>query len=178
MINLIPPEAKKVLQIEYWTRVLSVWLLIWSAALFAGALSLLPVQVLISTQTSIREDSVLAATEKVSNYADISTSLVQASLQAKFVQEEGLMLVLSDYITRFQNQANADIQINRISISREETGIKPISISGIADSRQSLASFRDRLLILEDVLEVDLPISNLAKDKDIAFAVTLTLRKE
>ena len=36
MINLIPPSAKKSIKIEYWVRVLSVWLLIWSLVLVAS----------------------------------------------------------------------------------------------------------------------------------------------
>ncbi len=175
MINLIPPKAKKDLRLEYWVRVVSVWLLIWAAALFAGALSLLPVQVLISTQTAVHEDTAEQASEKVTDYASISTTLVQASLQAKYVQEQGAVGALSDYISRFQSLTNENIRINNISISRGEIGIKPIAISGTADGRQDLASFRDRLLDLEDVVEVDLPISNLAKDKDINFSVTVTL---
>ncbi len=178
MINLLPPNAKKDLRREYWFRVLSVWLFIWSIALFAGAIAMLPVQVLISTQTDVSEKETVSANEKVTDYANLSKALVQSSLKAKQVLDQGLVPPLSDYISRFQNLAGLNIQINSINISRGKEGINPVSINGIANNRQALASFRDSLLVLDEVSEVDLPISNLAKDKDIDFNLTITINKD
>ena len=46
MTNLIPPRAKKQLLKEYGVRVVSVWLMLWAAALLLGAIAILPVFIL------------------------------------------------------------------------------------------------------------------------------------
>ena len=54
----------------------------------------------------------------------------------------------------------------------------PVNITGTATDRQSLASFRDRMLAHPLISEVNLPISNLATDKDIQFSITVTMTNQ
>lgn len=175
MINLIPPSAKKSLLIEYWVRVASTWLILWSIALLASAAILLPAYVLIGTQVSVYKNSAQEATEKVAGYEDVSRGLVRASQQARVLVDEDSLPVLSEYMTLFEELQGADVQLNQIAISRKEAGFNPITLSGVASDRQALASFRDRLLSKEEITKVDLPISNLARDKDIQFTITVNL---
>lgn len=175
MINLIPVKAKKDLLIEYWTRVVSAWLILWSFALFASAGIILPAYVLISEKVDVYSLSADQASQKVSEYKDVSLSLTQASQQAKIVLDEGSLSVFSDYISLLEDIQGNDVVLNEIHINRDEVLITPVSISGVANNRQSLASFRDRLLAEESIIDVDLPISNLAGDKDIVFNIMVTL---
>lgn len=176
MINLIPPPAKRKLRYEYWVRAVSVWFTIWSVALFAGACILLPAYVLIGSQVSVYQVSATAASEKVVNYETVSASLEQANLQARSVIDEANLPLFSEYISLFEAQQGSGVAITEMRLSREVTGVAPVTVSGTADDRQSLASFRDRLLAIEEVTSVDLPISNLARDKDISFTLTVALR--
>ena len=176
MINLIPSSARRSLLIEYWVRVLSTWLILWSVSLFASALILYPAYVLIGSQVAVYETSAKEASQKVASYENVSMSLVQASVQAKAIMDELSIPVFSDYIELFEGLQGTGIQINKIGLSRVDNGIAPVLLVGIADNRQSLASFRDRLLAEEQVVSVDLPISNLARDKDIQFSITVTLK--
>ncbi|MCA9360153.1 hypothetical protein H6781_02425 [Candidatus Nomurabacteria bacterium] len=175
MINLIPPSAKKDLKREYWVRVIAVWLLLWSVFLVVGACLLFPVYVLIGSQVAVYKDSAEEASQRVTSYENVTTTLVQASLQAKFVLDEIAVPVFSEQIELFETLEGSEIKINKIYIGRGADGIAPISLSGIASGRQALASFRDRILNLENVEDVDLPISNLAQDKNIPFTIKVTL---
>jgi hypothetical protein len=175
MINLIPPRAKKALLLEYWVRVVSVWLILWSSALLLGALLLVPVQVLISSQVSVYKESSVAASQSVSSYENASTLLAQSTQQAKYVFDEKEFSSMSGYLDLFQSLEGTEVEIKTINLARKESDVSPVSISGFAANRHALASFRDRIVSQEEFLEVDLPISNLAQDRDISFSITVTL---
>lgn len=178
MVNLIPEKAKRDLKIEYWTRVVSVWLITWSVALFVSAGVLLPANVLIGTQVETYEDSATVAMEKVSGYESISKLLEKTSIQAKTIVDEDNFSKFSQYLILFKSLQSDGLSITRINMSREGGGVAPIVIEGVADNRQILASFRDKLMSAEGVASVDLPISNLASDKDIDFNITVVLNKQ
>lgn len=175
MINLIPQKAKRNLSIEYWIRVVSVWFTTWAVSLCIGASVLLPTYVLIGSQIDVYEASATAASEKVADYENVSTALVQASLQAKMIMSEMRAPLFSEYITLFEELQGEDVSLTQVSMDRNGGEVSPVALNGVADNRQSLASFRDRLLASEEVVSVDLPISNLARDKDIPFTLTVTL---
>lgn len=175
MINLIPPGAKKGIIIEYWVRVVSVWMILWSLALFAGAATLLPPYVLINSQVKEHEASAEEASQKVAFYKNVSEDLVEASQQAKLIVDEENLPRFSAYLLLLDQLQGEGIQINTVKLARDKANISPIVVGGMAADRQALASFRDRLLANESIAEVELPISNLARDKDILFSVTIKL---
>lgn len=175
MINLIPPRAKKSLLVEYWVRVVTVWLLLCSLALILGAAVLWPTYVLIDGQVSVYEISAAEASEKVADYKNVSKQLVQASQQAKIVMDERDSSLFSDYIELFESLQTVDISISQIKLGRNGVDISPVTITGVASDRQALASFRDRLLQQEMVESVDLPISSLLSDKDSNFSITVVI---
>lgn len=178
MINLIPQTAKKKLRVEYWVRVVTVWFLLWSIALLVGALLLLPSYVLIGSQVTAYETSAAEAFEKVANHENTTDGLIAASRQAKMAVDEAEQPVLSSYVTLFEGLQDHTIQLNSIKLSRESNGVGPVILSGLADDRLALSSFRDRLLEEELVETADLPISNLTQDKDIPFNLTVVLVKK
>jgi len=175
MINLIPPRAKKSLALEYWVRVASVWLYLWAFALFAVGCLLLPSYVLIGSQVDVYASSAEAASEKVATYENVSTSLVRASQEARALMDERGQARFSDYITLFRGLQGNEISLFEMRFGRGEGALSPIVLSGVADDRQALASFRDRVLAQAEVESVDLPISNLARDRDIQFTITVVL---
>lgn len=178
MINLIPNIAKKKLVVEYWTRVVSVWLLLWSVALVVSALILFPVQVLIEGQISVQEASATEAYQKVAGYENVSSDLANTSLQASWIIKESRLHSFSSLISLFGSLQGEGVYINEIQLGREQGGMSPVVLLGQSDSRHQLASFRERLLSDLLIESVDLPISNLAQDKDITFTITVVLKKQ
>ncbi len=177
MINLIPTEAKKRLLREYWLRAVTVWFFLWSCAIFLGVTLLVPSYVLINLQTKAYAVSAQAANEKNENYESIAKELEQASKVAATVSEQFARPTMTQYIERINSLESADARVNRVLLAREGESVRELSISGIAANRQALADFRNRLRADNTVESVDLPISNLAKDKDIPFELTVTFVK-
>jgi len=149
--------------------------LVWSVFIIVGALISLPAYVLISSQIAVYEDAANEASERVFQYENVSAALIKSSQQARLALDEAEKINFSDYITLFRNLEGDEIQINKINISKGIDGIKPVLISGVAGGRQSLAIFRDKLLALDEVSEVDLPISNLAREREIPFTITIVM---
>lgn len=179
MINLIPPHAKRSIMTEYWLRVVTVWCMLLSFAGVVGLLVMLPPYVLVSSQVDVYRQSAESATQEIQNYKNMSDVLNRSTQRARIIVETKNKPVLSEYLALFQSFENEQVRIREIIISREaEFGIAPIRIVGEADTRQALADFRDRLLATDIVEIVDLPISNLAKDSDIVFSLTITPSNE
>jgi len=175
MINLLPKSAKRSLLLEYWIRVVSVWLIVWSIMLLSAAAVLLPTYVLIHSQVEVYEASATTALEKVAVYENVSVVLIQAGQEAGMILNEASAPKLSYYIDRINGLRESEITINNINISRNDNGMAPVTIQGVATNRQTLAAFRDRLQADPLVQDVNLPISNLAQDKDIIFSMTITV---
>ena len=175
MINLIPPEAKKSIATEYWVRVVTVWLWLLTASAVISAVLLLPVFVLIDTQVSAYRDSVNAAIEKIVTFENVSLELARATTQAQRIMGTDDHVRLSDLVYQLRSLEGTGVALDEVRISRTDGGVSPILITGEAVDRRSLSDFRDRLLANENVSEVDFPIANLAKDRDIPFSMTVTI---
>jgi len=176
MINLIPPSSKKKIILEYWARAVSVWFYVWASAFLLGAFVMIPVYVLVNLQVSSSSESAASANQKLASYEDVSDQLNNASLDAKALLDSGKYTPISTYTELFFGLENNDVTLSQISLARAKVGLGSVQISGSAATRQSLAAFRDSLLALPQVDSVDLPISNLAKDKNIQFALTVKLK--
>ena len=177
MINLIPPLAKKKLTREYWLRVVSVWFFTFSTALLLGIVLMIPVYVLLNIQISALSSSAATASQKIATLKDVSNELDLANQQARALINGLRYNQMSDYTEIFRKLESNEIQLSQIYIDRSKDGVSPVRVSGTATSRQALATFRDKLLAESRVENVDLPISNLAKDKDIQFSLTVTMKK-
>lgn len=178
MINLIPNQAKKSVTLEYWLRVATSWFVLWAVALIIGICVLVPTYVLINIQVSVYEESARAAEDSVANYGSVSKDLITASKQARVIVDDSNKTSIHDYVNLFEGLTGNGITLSEVSLNRSAEGIAPVSVAGKAVDRESLAAFRDRLLNEASIASVDLPISNLAKDKDIQFNLTVTMNNE
>lgn len=175
MINLIPSAAKKRIVMEYWVRVSSVWLMLWAFALLCGASLIYPTYTLISSQVEVFETSAAEASKKVQDYQAASTALVRSSQEARAIMNQESVVPFSSYISLVEGLRGANIELSQIRMSRSDGELSPVVLTGLAADRQSLASFRDRLLEQPNIESVDLPISNLARDRDISFTITVVI---
>lgn len=177
MINLIPAEAKKHLLREYWMRSVTVWFFLWSFALLLGITLLVPSYVLLNLQVKAYSETAQTANEKNANFEAVAKELESASKTAATLSEQLVRPSMTEYLTLLKNLESTNVNVARISFSREGDVVGEMTVSGVADSRQALADFRNRMLDSDLIESVNLPISNLAKDKEIPFELTVTLVK-
>lgn len=178
MINLIPPVVKKAVVTEYWIRVFSVGLFMLSAVSITIMISALPVYVLVSAQVDVYAESATKASEKIAEFDLSAGSLVKANLMAQRILELRQDSSFADAVTQIEAVRGKDISINGYDFSRKDKNLAPVLVNGESSTRQALSDFREILLKQENIAEVILPISNLAKDKDIQFSLAVTFKRE
>jgi predicted butyrate kinase (DUF1464 family) len=178
MTNLIPPAAKKQIISEYWIRVCSVWVILWSVCLMISASLLWPTYVLIVGSSAAYADSVADASERTAEYEVISQSLSRATTQAQTIIVSDRQTKLSVIFSDITDEAGQGVSVSGVTLSRNDQGIAPVRIQGIATSRQSLAAFKDRLEAIAYVAGVDLPIENLAQSQNIEFNILTTINND
>jgi len=176
MTNLLPPSAKKQIVIEYWTRVICAWVILWSVCLLVGSVLLWPTYVLLTGNNEAFSESVSAATERTQEFEKLSADLSVTSRRGEEIVTLSQQPLLSEIITSVRSAADpTTISLDRIGVVREEAGIESFQVSGIASDRQALADFRDQLERLSFVREVELPIANLAQNQDIPFSLSVAV---
>jgi hypothetical protein len=174
MINLIPPSAKKSIIVEYWKRVIAVWLCLFSTAFVILAVFLLPTHIALRSQIKYLEQSVSASLDRVSNYDISATELVTASNQARVLLDNSASNTPSDLITVLIGHADDGVALHNFQFTKLTTA-PTIAVSGLANTREDLAKFRDAVTADTRFATVNLPISNLIKDKDLLFSMEITL---
>ncbi len=175
MINLISPDARRRITTEYWVRVITVWLfLLTVAAMLAGAF-LLPPYMLVTSQVRSFVAEAEAAKALVANGDGTARALIIASDQARLLIDAERTLRFTAIIDELVQVVDEGIVVREYNFLRTASGVAPVQVGGVAETRQSLAAFRDALLAQPLVTAVDLPISSFAKDRDIQFLITLTI---
>lgn len=178
MINLIPQSAKKQIIREYWLRVISAWLFTLAGVFCILTFLLIPVYVLIDSRVSVYSPEAEKAIAESKSYDLSSTQLVLAGKEAKLLLQLKNNARFSELTEDLFKLQNTGINITSFKFQKTPAGVAPIDILGRASTRQSLANFRENLLKSPLIETVDLPISNLALDKDIEFNISIKLKPQ
>ncbi len=179
MVNLIPPSAKKSVIIEYWVRVLTIWSIMATVVAVLIAVTFMPVYVLVDAKIDAYQESAEEASQKIAYFESVSDDLTNSTKQAQLLISSTNEISLSEVVELFDSLESNGIESSEINITKLPAGgIAPVTLSGYARDRQALSDFRDRLLAQEEIEVVDFPISNLAKNKDINFSITVTMSNQ
>lgn len=179
MINLIPPHARKQVKIEYWIRVVSVWVLLSAIALLVVAVLLVPSYTLVRSQLSAYEATYQQAAEWDASYKELEVEVAEANTNAKQLLLGSDSLKFTVVLQEIETLAGASIMVDSVDMEREETGVlETFEVKGIAATRAALVAYRDAIEQHELFASAALPISNLAKDREVPFSITVTIHTE
>lgn len=177
MINLIPPHARKQVRIEYWVRSVSVWVLLAAIALFIVGVLFAPTYVLIHSQLSAYEDSYAAAAANDASYKELEASVRIANANAQKLLTGGAVHSYTNILEEVDLITNETIVLEEVRMERTSVGlIEQITLRGVAATRIALVAYQEAIEAHAFFETADLPISNLAKDKDVPFSMTVTLK--
>jgi len=79
------------------------------------------------------------------------------------------------YLDAVLSKRSKTINISGISYAVSDSKNAVLTIDGTSGTREALVSFVKNLQALGMFKTVDLPISNLAKDKDLTFSIKITI---
>ena len=171
MINLLPPEGKKRVLKNYWLRVLSVYFNLLGSAFFVTSALLLPTYFYVSFQ--IKALGTEMSNEDVESLKKVEASISDANEISELLLDTPDTVNDSDVINQILAFSDGLVSIGTIKIQKKDRKISEVTVSGTANDRSSLVSFRDSAEQHQYFDEVNLPLSNLAKDQDIPFSLTL-----
>lgn len=174
MINLIPPAARRSVMREYWFRAISVWLLLCGTGCIIIAVLLFPTYILIRMQVNQIDANMTASSDKVATFDVSSAELTLANTRAQVLTSISSSTPFSTYVDTIETLSGGEVTISQMVFARPQTG-GTIKLSGTAKTRQALAQFRDALEAETAFDAVDLPISNLIKERDLLFFMDITL---
>lgn len=174
MANLIPPHAKKEIITEYWFRVVIVWCCLISIGLLIVALLKVPALMLIASQEQEYSGVYDSAQQKADTLEESQVTIKKANTIAQLLAKDATTTSPVAVLSTLDAIAGPSVQITGFQIAKDKDVVTSISVSGIAHTRTALANFRSG--IEEHVLfdKAELPISNLAKERDIAFNISIT----
>jgi microsomal dipeptidase-like Zn-dependent dipeptidase len=174
MINLIPPTAQKEVKREYWIRVATVWMTLMGVALAAAVVLYIPTYVLIQSQlVSYTEEFEQIHTENQA-FTEAKKVLTRSNEIATALGARSTLPSYTAVIDHLENNAGEGIVLLGYDFIADEDTLSKIEVAGTAATRAALTEFSQILQEDEYFSEVDLPLAQLAQDRNIAFTLTLT----
>jgi len=169
MSNLIPIKNKSEIKKEYLARLSSIILFFIFFTIIVLIVFSIPSLFLLRNKVSISEEKVVFLDTYIEKRQESDVSSILFSTNEKMMLlnlPETPLLYKS--VETVLNRINSSISIS--SLSFKTTGEKrTLFISGKAGDRDGLIAFTDSLKTVSEFSDVNLPISNLAKSKNINF---------
>jgi hypothetical protein len=172
--TLIPLPIRIAMHKEYHIRVISVALYALAVSILVGAVSLFPAFVRTGTIEKESESTVTAVKngqDKGELAADQKQLAADGALVAALsapIDEPDLSNPIQDIVS-----IKGPITISSLSVDSSPDGTVTATVNGVALTRDDLLAFQARLRNLAIGTQADLPISELAKDADIDFSMTV-----
>lgn len=172
MINLLPPEGRSLVKREYWLRVASAYAVLVTIASLVTIAVLLPTYFHVAFQiNTVIED--IANVGSAEDYARLEGEIKTANAISSLLVKSTAPIPATTIIAKIKELAETANTIEGISISTKEGVVDSIVVTGTARTRSALVGLRDRIEAHELFETVELPISNLAKDENIPFSLTI-----
>lgn len=174
MINLLPQKEKTLIIKEYHLRRLALYLAMALALVVVAGVLLLPSYVLSLYKKNAAESSYIRP--PVTNPEESKELLSRvnkgkaALLALEPEQPSKMPIELVTMITSLKTDEN---RINSIKYTFKPPQSFEVMVTGVAKNRQSLISFKNALEAVPGLDEVELPVSNFAKDSNIKFSLTI-----
>ena len=173
MINLLPEKQKRVLAREYAFRLCGVACPFLCYGLLISLAFLFPSYVL----TKARADDVanqnkaqMQSSDQDHNVPQTLAALATASQKATELSADISVLPLYDILRMLESHPSA-VHITEMSYTNKSKDTPPaLIINGTANTREGLIAFNTFLASSTELSNVDIPISNFAKDSNFQFS--------
>lgn len=179
MLNILPQQQKNILKKEYSLRRIVVCLSFVVFALFISVTLLVPSYFSFYVRSNQAEINLAQAKADLSTdlqndelTSELSTAIKHAVDLRPLVESTSVY----DLVRLFESRPPA-IKITNINFINMTADTRPIiNIRGMADDRDSLRAFAAALEGRVEFENVDLPVSNFVKEKDINFSLSVGVK--
>ncbi len=181
--TLLPDEEIKSLKREYMTRVFVTLLFFISCGVLAGIISLIPSYIFSYTKESEAlkdlQDLKIVKHDVGSDVASKNLSQTQQYISSLKSHQD--TIDFAQTISSIVERKIPLISINSFQLTRPTSLASTtvdVLIQGKAATRDALVNFKKNLEKDTFAIKSDLPISDLAKSKDIPFTIKITVETQ
>lgn len=178
LTNLLPQERQKLLSRDYILRAGAAASVLATILVLSSAVLLVPTYVFLSGNADAKKaelariESALSSSEE----AALSERLAVLSANAASLASLSNARAVSALIREILSIPRPGISLSSISTAPSgENGSETVIISGTSATRDSLRGYQLALEGAPFARSASLPVSAYAKDRDIAFTITVTL---
>lgn len=177
MRNLLSQKDKKILRVEYKSRVVVVVIVFLFFTILVGGAGLLPSYFISDSNERAAKEHADIIKESVSRRGkDISSAiLLDTKEKLKLLSSDEENVSLRGIFEEVLNNKPNGVSVNGIFYTKSKVGKNAeILITGKADAREPLLEFKKLLEMEPQFADAELPVSNLASDRDIKFSIKVT----
>ncbi len=172
MINLLPTQAKKVVRREHNMRLVAVFLLTLSFACLILLLMSVPTWLMLNYQTIGEEKDQTLLNEIAEERARAEKELSETQRIIEHLSRKPSSRSHTAIIESLDELGGDEVSIDQFNFDAKGK----LLLTGIASTRVSLSSFRDRVEESDDFKSVELPLASLVQDSEAAFTMTINLK--
>lgn len=172
MINLLPTQAKKAVRREYSLRLVVVFLLALSFALFILLAMSVPTWLMLNYQVVGEDKDQVLLNEIAEERARAEKELSETQRIIEHLSKAQSFRSHTSIIETLDQLGGDDISIDQFNFDSKGK----LELTGVASTRAALSSFRDRVDESDDFKSVDLPLSSLVQEIEAAFTMKITLK--
>lgn len=178
MINLIPPAGHRVVKREYILRVGATYAFLFGLVCFVLGVAYVPTYVLIKAQI----DTMSIVTERERGEGE-TLKIIENEIRMTHevltqLQSVKDSITPSDAIGAIEKATPTGVSFKTFTISETKGNITAIQVQGVATTRETLIRFKRDVEELEIFSTAEVPISDLAKDTNLPFTMTVSLVQE
>lgn len=173
MFNLLPKTEKDTVLLDYRTRLVIIILWFSFTTLLIASILLMPSLLLSSQreQAAERRFEILSQVVRRGNASEVRTVLADAQMRLRLLSHGETGTLLYEALMRMIVEKDEAISIHNISFTKAGGGGRYVDVTGRAWDRASLLAYA-RMLEQSGLFQtVVVPVSNFAKDTDIAFSL-------
>lgn len=175
MVNLLPLSARRTLVRDYCFRLAAFVLFLMALVTFFGTLLLAP-SFFLARATADAGTRYRVALEETVGLRERSGAAASVAALAERIRILGTLAALpvtSDVVDKVTGAMPHGVTLTSLTIVRTDSGAA-LTLSGSAATRDTLLSLAASLKEVNGFSGVSLPVSSLASDKDIPFAIDIT----
>lgn len=189
MINLLPPKYRQKLREEQRFRLVLLFGGMLGIALTALAIFLLVIQVTLLKERLAQESKLISFEERISKEDSVLSEIKNWNSKLQNIEEfKGKRTALKDVIEEIASSLPGELYLLSLSYTPSSEIKKKadkivrtpaiIAVTGNAQTREQLLSFKDALQENPFFTEVVFPPSNWVKPIDIIFSFQAKLEKQ
>jgi len=176
MINLLPKDAQRTVVWEYRARILTLWALLVGAVLFLVGILMVPTYVYLELQLDVLNAQSIEAGRDIESIEAVEDTVREANRLARELTKPPQPILASTVLGALEEARNGDITISSYRVAlTEEREIREAILRGSAASRDALARFKNDIEADPIFARALVPISDLAQESNLPFAITVTI---